>query len=443
LKISALPKPIVPLSIVAWVEIATVEPLFKAFVFEPATVLTIVAKIFNLCPWKLAPKSTVSVLPVGEPPNVKIESPSWLFPPKFNTSPTAPVPPAPVVITVAVKSSLAKEANVSFVPAVIVTSPFDDNVPVKFLLTLKLVSVASLFAVVFKVLIVTWGKSNIEILFSGFVSFALLTVNTEAVVTSLPPTLAVNSNSVWDTIYLTIPDTVPFALFVNETVSPIFKSVVKFVPLPNTVASLFATVTLPVIVVFDPYVLVVSASAVYVGEPAIPICLTEFISLVLTPLNPKVSAWIVPVAEEVAPDITSLALNVPETFDSTTTVWEAVGLPDCAVTFNDVVPSLSNNSKVFVVVFLTTQTLAPELTVLFTEYVPPVRVICWPSLNPWEDKVATEGLAAVIAIAADLVAVTLWTVPVAPEVAPDTTSPVENEADVVKFRWVNISISNK
>ena len=52
---------------------------------------------------------------------------------------------------VAVKSSLAKEVNVSFVPAVIVTSPFDDNVPVKFLLTLKLVSVAPLFAVVFNV----------------------------------------------------------------------------------------------------------------------------------------------------------------------------------------------------------------------------------------------------------------------------------------------------
>ena len=47
-----------------------------------------------------------------------------------------------------------------------------------------------------------------EILFSGFISLALLNVNTEAVVTSEPPTAVVNSNSVCDTIYLTKPVTV-------------------------------------------------------------------------------------------------------------------------------------------------------------------------------------------------------------------------------------------
>jgi hypothetical protein len=36
---SALPNPITPLSIVVCDEIATVEPEFKVFVFEPATVL--------------------------------------------------------------------------------------------------------------------------------------------------------------------------------------------------------------------------------------------------------------------------------------------------------------------------------------------------------------------------------------------------------------------
>ena len=71
-------------------------------------------------------------------------------------------------------------------------------------------------------------------------------------VTSELPTAAVNSNSVCDTTYFTIPVSVVPASFVNETESPIFISVVKFVPLPKTVASELATVTLPVIVVFVP-----------------------------------------------------------------------------------------------------------------------------------------------------------------------------------------------
>ena len=144
-----------PLSIIVWLDIAFVLSEFRVFVLEGATALETVAKILTLCPLKLAPKSRVNVLPVGEPDNVKIASPSWLLPDKFKTSPTEPVPPEPVDIIVTEKSSVFNEANVSFVPDVIDISPFDDNVPVKFLLTLKLVSVTKLLLVVFSVLIVS------------------------------------------------------------------------------------------------------------------------------------------------------------------------------------------------------------------------------------------------------------------------------------------------
>ena len=105
-----------------------VELEFNVFVLESAIVLVTVAKIFILCPAKLAPKSRFKVLPVGEPVKLNIVSPSWLLPVKFNVSPTAPVPPEPVVIIETEKSLLEFEANVSFVPADIVASPFDDNV---------------------------------------------------------------------------------------------------------------------------------------------------------------------------------------------------------------------------------------------------------------------------------------------------------------------------
>ena len=77
-----------------------------------------------------------------------------LLPVKLKTSPTAPVPPEPVVIIETEKSFSNNDTNVSFVPLVIVTSPFDDNVPVKCLLTAKFVSVTPELFVVFKVLIV-------------------------------------------------------------------------------------------------------------------------------------------------------------------------------------------------------------------------------------------------------------------------------------------------
>ena len=152
---SALPKPIVPLSIVAWVTTAKVVFIFKDFVFEPATERLTVPKTLTLCPAKLVPKSNVKVLPVGEPPKVNIICDWWLSPLKLNTSPTAPVLPPPTVIIETEKSFSAKPENVSFVPAVIEASPFPDNVAVKCLLIEKFVSVIPEFKVVFNVLIVS------------------------------------------------------------------------------------------------------------------------------------------------------------------------------------------------------------------------------------------------------------------------------------------------
>ena len=60
-----------------------------------------------------------------------------------------PEEPEPVAIIETEKSFSNKAANVSLVPAVIVASPFDDNVCTKCLLTLKFVSVIPEFIVVF------------------------------------------------------------------------------------------------------------------------------------------------------------------------------------------------------------------------------------------------------------------------------------------------------
>ena len=127
---------------------------------------------------------------------------------------------------------------------------------------LKLVSVAPLLFVVFKVLTLMFGSLNTEILFSGFCNFVLFLVITPAVVTSLPPTLAVNSNSVSETMYLTILVTVPPALFVNVIESLIFRSELNVVPFPKIVASLFATVMFPAKAVLLPYVESTLTSAV-------------------------------------------------------------------------------------------------------------------------------------------------------------------------------------
>ena len=155
---SALPKPTTPLSIIVWEEILTVELAFNVLVFESAIVLLTVANIFTVWPAKLAPKSKLSVLPVGEPCKLNIASPSWLLPDKFKVSPTAPVPPPPVAIIDTAKSLFDNEAKVSFVPAEIVISPFDDKSPLNCLLTLKFVSVWPEFVAVFNVFTVLYGN---------------------------------------------------------------------------------------------------------------------------------------------------------------------------------------------------------------------------------------------------------------------------------------------
>ena len=167
-------------------------------------------------------------------------------------SPTAPVPPEPVVIIVAVKSSSACDTKVSFEPAVKVSSPFDVNVLTNCLLTVKLVSTAPPFDKVCNVLTVVFGNLNIDMFCSGFCNLALLLVGIPPVVTSLLPTAAVKVNSVCDIIFLTIPVTVAPASFVNVIESSTFNSVVNLVPLPLTVVVEFATVTLPVISTLEP-----------------------------------------------------------------------------------------------------------------------------------------------------------------------------------------------
>ena len=65
---------------------------FNVLVFEPATERTTVANIFILALEYAAPKSSVNVLPVGEPPNVKIGFPLPLLPVILNTSPAVAEP---------------------------------------------------------------------------------------------------------------------------------------------------------------------------------------------------------------------------------------------------------------------------------------------------------------------------------------------------------------
>ena len=72
----------------------------------------------------------------------------------------------------------------------------------------------------------------------------------------------------------------------------------------------------------------------------------------LTALKPKASACKVKAAFEVCPVTTSPALNVPSTLATTIVVCSKVGAELNEVTLIAVVPAESNNSKVFVVVFL-------------------------------------------------------------------------------------------
>ena len=86
MNISAFARPTTPLSIIDCDAILIVWADDKVFDLEPATDLLKVAVSFTLWPAKLAPKSSVNVLPVGDPLGVNIDDPSWLLPDKLNTS---------------------------------------------------------------------------------------------------------------------------------------------------------------------------------------------------------------------------------------------------------------------------------------------------------------------------------------------------------------------
>ena len=172
----------------------------------------------------------------------------------------------------------------------IVISPADDKVPVNCLLTFNEVSTTPELAVVFNVLVVLCGNFAIAIFLLASLSFALVLVTDVLVDTSEPPTLADNSNDVSEIIKSTTAVLVVPASSINEILSPNLNSLSNLVPNPCIELLPFATVIVPVSVATFPSVTVLDVSAVYVGEPAIEICLTCEKSNISTPFLPKASA---------------------------------------------------------------------------------------------------------------------------------------------------------
>ena len=213
-----------------------------------------------------------------------------MFPCKDKKSPTAPDPPEPVDIIETEKSESNKEANVSSVPAEIVSSPFPVNVFTNCLLTLRFVSLAPELEVVFNVLTVSYGNLNIEMFLFVSLSVDLFLVAFDLVDTSEPPIADDNSKEVSEMIASTILVIEEPASVVNVIESPNLNSVLNFVPKPVTTEPLFATDNVPEICKLSPFVLSKIVSAVYVGEPGIPICFVDEKSYVVTPLKPLESA---------------------------------------------------------------------------------------------------------------------------------------------------------
>ena len=108
--------------------------------------------------------------------------------------------------------------------------------------------------------------------------------------TSEPPTAVDNCKEVSEIIASTSLVIELPASVVNVIESPIFNSVLNLVPKPVTVVPLFAIEIVPEICKLSPFVLSKIVSAVYAGEPAIPICLVDEKSYVVTPLKPLASA---------------------------------------------------------------------------------------------------------------------------------------------------------
>ena len=95
--------------------------------------------------------------------------------------------------------------------------------------------------------------------------------------------------------------TVEPALFVNDIVSPTFKSVLKFVPLPKRFAELFAIDILPVIVSFVPAI----------GPPAIyKVTASVVVTLVLEAANVGISMLLNTIADAVPLPAVSLSVKV-------------------------------------------------------------------------------------------------------------------------------------
>ena len=183
-----------------------------------------------------------------------------MLPLKLNTSPTAPVPPEPVVIIETEKSFSVKEANVSLVPAVIVSSPFEDSVIIKCLLTEKFVSVIPEFAVVFKVLIVSYGNLNTEIFFCASCINDLLLI--PVVLVDLAAVTLDNVKLVSDMIAsIILVSVLPLSL-VNEIESLTFNSLLNLVLIPITSAEPLAISIEPDKVTLLPFVLSNAVSAV-------------------------------------------------------------------------------------------------------------------------------------------------------------------------------------
>ena len=152
------------------------------------------------------------------------------------------------------------------------------------------VSEALLFAVVFNVLIFSYGNLNIETFFSGDCIFVLLLCAIVFVDTSDPPTAADNVIELLLIIASTnlVSDVPPSV--VNDIESPTTNSSVNLVLKPVTAVPLFATDNVPVNVALSPFVASNAVSAVNVGLPAIASCLTAVISCEVTPLKPTASA---------------------------------------------------------------------------------------------------------------------------------------------------------
>ena len=287
---------------------------------------------------------------------------------------------------------------------------------------------------------------KIEIFLLPSCNFALLLVNAvfvdcaEVTLSKVKVLLSVIDSTIWVSV-------LPLSL-INETESPILNSSLNLVPNPVTLSDEAPTLIVPLINKFSPLVESKAVSAVYVGVPAIPICLTLGKSNSLTPFIPKESLWIAAVLPDVPPVIVSPALNWPTTLDTTTIPCLTTPPEEYEVMLTASVPFEAYTSKLFVVTFLAVNIVESVIADESTWKPAFSTVNWWPSLKPCPFAVTVEvtpGLSVfVIDVIATLVVVEIdSTIPFAFEVPPVIVSPVVNAWSVVIFKCWNILISNK